>query len=203
MLDLPALDGDIRLLVDHFSVERPSRELRNPHVEPRVAEEVRARARPAAVLIAAIVQDEPTILVTRRHDRIRFAGHVCFPGGTVDPGDASPVETALRETEEEIGLDPAAVEILGCLGDYYTQTGYRITPVVGLVNSRPSLVPNPAEVDEIYEISLARVLNAGNYRLTWRNRERGHISWHQGDIRIAGPTVSIMIGLYESLLGRA
>lgn len=202
MLDLPALDGDIRLLVDYFSDARESPELRNPHIEPRVGAEVRGRARPAAVLIAAIARDNPTILVTRRHNRIRFAGHVCFPGGTVDPGDASPIETALRETGEEIGLDPAAVEVLGCLGDYYTQTGYCITPVVGLLHSRPTLVPNPAEVDEIYEISFARMLNPENYRLTWRNRERGHISWHEGDIRIAGPTVSIMIGLYESLAGR-
>ena len=194
-LDHPNLDAGVALLRRFFEDSNEFPELRNPHIEPRVSESVRAGAKPSAVLIGIV--DDPAgerLLVTRRHRNIRFAGHVCFPGGRVDP-----TETALREASEEIGLAPDTVEVLGSLGDYYTQTGYRITPVVGVVAPPLNLAANPSEVDAIYEISFARVLQSGSYKLTLRG-SRGHFSYHEGDVRIAGPTVSLMIGLYESLL---
>ncbi|HKI73437.1 MAG TPA: CoA pyrophosphatase, partial [Pseudomonadales bacterium] len=134
------------------------------------------------------------------HRNIRFAGHICFPGGRVDPSDESAIATALRESEEEIALDPAEVDVLGALGDYYTQAGYRITPVVGLVSTNVTLSANPSEVEAIYRISLADMLRSQSYRLRHRTPTRGHYSYEEKDIRIAGPTVSLMIGLYESLL---
>lgn len=201
-LDHPAIRADLGSLRRLFERADDFPELRNPHPEPRVSDEVRAGAKPAAVLIPVVDYDAgPRLLVTRRHRGIRFAGHVCFPGGTRDEEDASFVDTALREAREEIGLDPAKVEVLGRLGDYYSQSGFRIVPVVGLVRPPLQVRPNPGEVDAIYEISLARMLASDSYRITWRHTGRGHIAYVEDGVRIAGPTVSLMIGLYESLLG--
>ena len=91
--------------------------------------------------------------------------------------------------------------MLGVLGDYYTQAGYRITPVVGLIQPPYQVLANPQEVAEIYEVSLARALYSANYALTWHRPERAHYSFTEGEVRIAGPTVSLMIGFYEALLG--
>lgn len=200
----PDLDIGVTGLRRFFAETRHLPELRNPHIEPAVPDHVRVQARPAAVLLAVV--DDPAgarLIVTRRHRNIRFAGHVCFPGGKVDSEDSNPMATALREAREEIGLAPERVEVLGRLGDYYTQAGYLIAPVVGVVSPPLSLVANPAEVDAIYEISLARVFRADSYAISYRSPDRGHISFQQGQVRIAGPTVSLMIGLYESLLGVA
>lgn len=201
----PPLAADVGLIRAYFAaaVAQPGQpELRNPHVEERVSEGVRQRAKPSAVLLPIINHAAgPTLLVTRRHAQIRFAGHICFPGGRFDTVDDSLVETALRETREEIDLASADIEVLGVLGDYYTQAGYRITPVVGLIQPPYQVLANPQEVAEIYEVSLARALDSANYTLTWHRPERGHYSFTEGDIRIAGPTVSLMIGLYEALLG--
>lgn len=197
----PAIGVDMAQLRSLFNAGDLKAELRNPHIEPRVSEAVRARAIPSAVLIPIVPDDAgPRVVVTRRHRSIRFAGHICFPGGKCDEGDASMVETALREAHEEIGIAPAQVEVLGCLGDYYTQAGYRITPVVGLLGAAPAFRANPREVDEILSISLKRMLEPDSYRIAWRTATRGHIAFHEGDIRIAGPTVSLMVGLYECLL---
>lgn len=197
----PNLDAGVAELRRLFTVGRDFPELRNPHIEPPVPDAVRAKAKPAAVLMAVI--DDPAgarIIVTRRHRNIRFAGHICFPGGKLDEQDGGVIDAALREAQEEIGLAPAQVEVLGRLGDYYTQAGYLIAPVVGLVAPPVSLAANPAEVDVIYEVSLARVFQADSYTLTRHRADRGHIAFHEGEVRIAGPTVSLMIGLYESLL---
>lgn len=200
-LAYPAIDADIAVLRRYFAETEQFPELRNPHIEPRVGDAVRARAKPAAVLIAILdYPREPRVLVTRRHRNIRFAGHICFPGGRADAGDRDSIDTALRESREEVGLSPECVEVLGCLGDYYTQSGYRISPVVGVVTPPVSLEPNPDEVEEIFEISLARALRSDSYRLDFRRPDRGHFSFHEGPVRIAGPTVSLMINLYETLL---
>ena len=199
-LELPDIEVDVALMRRFFGSEKKFPELRNPHVEPRVPDNVRATARPSAVMMAVV--DDPggaRMIVTRRHRNLRFAGHVCFPGGKIDAEDTDAVAAALREAEEEIGLAPGEVDLLGRLGDYYTHAGYLIAPVVGVVSPPLALSANPAEVDAIYEISLPRVFRAGSYRLTYRQKDRGHYSFHENGIRIAGPTVSIMIGLYEAL----
>ena len=200
LINHPTLDPDLQMIRDLFSGGLSFSELRNPHPERPVSDEVRGRARSSAVLIAVTESEEPKLLVTKRHQAIRFAGHICFPGGTTDEEDVSAVATALRETEEEINLGAGDIEVLGELGSYYTQAGYRIDPVIGLVKPGYSVVANPDEVDEIYEISLRKVLCSENYALTWHTSDRGHLSFHEGDIRIAGPTVSLLIGLYEELL---
>ena len=200
LLNHPPLDPDLQMIRDLLASQHPFSELRNPHVETPVSEEVRSKARSSAVLIALTQSEEPKLLVTKRHHKIRFAGHICFPGGTADEGDGSAIATALRETEEEINLAARDIEVLGELGPYYTQAGYMINPVIGLVKEGYSVKANPDEVDEIYEISLRNILSSENYSLTWHSSSRGHFSFHEHDIRIAGPTVSLLIGFYEELL---
>ena len=147
----PSLIPSVTLLRDHFSssVAKEMRPLRNPHHEPKVSEQVKEGARPAAVLIPIISrQGELTLLVTHRHRNIRFAGHICFPGGGCEDGDESMEHAALREAEEEINLTSDRVEVMGRLGDYYTQTGYRISPFVGLVTPPLGLKAHPDEVEQ-------------------------------------------------------
>ncbi len=200
LLDHPPLKADIQMIRRYFDSETQHGEIRNPHPEVPVAESVRRNARSSAVLIPIIDSAVPSLIVTRRHAKIRFGGHVCFPGGLQDDDDPSLQLTAMREAEEEINLDRKYVEILGELGPYYTQAGYRIIPVVALVAPGFQLEANPDEVDEIYEISLDSVLDARSYNISWHAPGKGHMAYTQGDIRIAGPTVSVMVGFYEALL---
>ncbi|MBV1878112.1 MAG: CoA pyrophosphatase [Pseudomonadales bacterium] len=194
-----ALAPDLNMIRACFQQTDRFPELRNPHIEHRVSASVRAQAKSSAVLIAIRAGESATVLVTKRQANIRFAGHICFPGGGTDADDGSDRVTALREAEEEIGLNPEDVEVLGCLGEYYTQTGYRIRPVIGIVGADAKVVSNPAEVASIYEISLARMLDPASYDLNWHNKDRAHFSISEQGIRIAGPTVSMMIGLVEAL----
>lgn len=199
----PSLIPSVTLLRDHFSssVAKEMRPLRNPHHEPKVSEQVKEGARPAAVLIPIISrQGELTLLVTHRHRNIRFAGHICFPGGGCEDGDESMEHAALREAEEEINLTSDRVEVMGRLGDYYTQTGYRISPFVGLVTPPLGLKAHPDEVEEIIEIPFGKVLRSDSYQLVGHSNERAHFSLIRDRARVAGPTVSIMMGLYEELL---
>src|SRR5690349_798645 len=110
----------------------------------------------AAVLIPVIAHPQAlTVLFTQRTPHLRsHSGQVSFPGGRAEPGDASAEFTALRETEEEIGLRRSAVELLGRLPDYRTRTGYRVTPVVGLLMPPIAFRPDPHEVAEIFEVPL-------------------------------------------------
>lgn len=204
-LQHPPLRIDVDGLVAHFRSDRAHLRppLRNPHHEPRVSDAQRRTATPAAVLIPIVARPGALgVLLTRRHEQISFAGHICFPGGRCDAGDAGPVDTALREAEEEIGLDRSAVRVVGRLGDYVSHSGFCIQPVVGVVAPPLDLTPAPGEVDAIFEVPLDRVLDARSYRLrgsTWAEG-RAHFSFeHEGAI-VAGPTVSLMIGLYEELL---
>lgn len=199
----PTLPAGIDLLRVHFrsEVARELRPLRNPHHETEVSATTKANARPAAVLIPVVQrQSDVTLLLTRRQKKIRFAGHICFPGGHRDDLDGSWQETALREAKEEINLKPDSVEIIGRLGDYYSQTGYRIVPVVGLVTLPLDLIPHPDEVDEIIEIPLQKVLTSASYKLHQTMPGRAHYSLTHQQARVAGPTVSIMMGLYEEII---
>jgi len=193
------VEANLSLIRDLFIQTVDFAELRNPHVENLVSPDVRQQAAESAVLIPIIDDVTPRLMVTKRQTNIRFAGHLCFPGGRSDPGDKSGIETALRESAEEINIAAQDVEILGCLGHYYTQAGYKITPVVGIIQHPARVEANPSEVDSIYEVDLAKVLDPGSYKLTWQGDVRAHFSYSERDIRIAGPTVSLMIGLLETL----
>lgn len=118
-------------------------------------------ARPAAVLIPLLADPEPTAIFTVRTDTVRsHKGQISFPGGSMDEGDGSLLETALRETQEEIGLEPSAVEVVGELDTFPTfVSGYVVTPYVGFLASTPDLRPNPAEVASILTVPLGEMNN--------------------------------------------
>ncbi|HET6718456.1 MAG TPA: CoA pyrophosphatase [Rhodocyclaceae bacterium] len=123
-------------------------------------------ATPAAVLFPIVLREPaPTVLLTLRTSHLRdHPGQVSFPGGRVEAADASPLETALRETEEEIGLSRRHIEVVGYLPDYLTGTGFRVTPVVAWVRPPFELVPDQFEVAEVFEVPLAFVLDEANHQ---------------------------------------
>jgi 8-oxo-dGTP pyrophosphatase MutT (NUDIX family) len=132
---------------------------------PEMRGEGQAAPIAAAVLIPVIARPAPTILFTRRTEHLaKHSGQISFPGGRSEPADLSPVETALRETMEEIGIAPSFVSIAGFLPRYRTGTGFDITPVVGVVAPGFALVPDPREVAEIFEVPLAFFLDPANAR---------------------------------------
>jgi 8-oxo-dGTP pyrophosphatase MutT (NUDIX family) len=116
-------------------------------------------ARDAAVLIPVVEAQEPALIFTVRTDTLSsHKGQISFPGGSIDPGDVNASHTALREAQEEIDLDPELVEVVGELDTFPTYvTGYNVTPVVGFVERRPKLRPNPAEVAEVLWVPLSEL----------------------------------------------
>ena len=160
---------------------------------------------PAAVLAPIIARESGlTVLLTQRTAHLRdHAGQVSFPGGRVEGCDASPIDTALRESREEVGIEPAQVEILGALPEHITSTGFRITPVVGLVHPPLDLKLDDFEVAEVFEAPLAFFLDAANYRReSVIQAGRTHHFWvvpWQG-YYIWGATASILVALRETLL---
>lgn len=121
---------------------------------------------PASVLLPIVAREAgPTLLLTQRTAHLTdHGGQVSFPGGRAEPTDASPIETALREAEEEIGLGRRHVEVIGILPDYFTGTGYRVTPVVSLVHPPFELRRDPFEVAEIFEVPLEFLMNGMHHQ---------------------------------------
>jgi 8-oxo-dGTP pyrophosphatase MutT (NUDIX family) len=122
--------------------------------------------RPAAVLVPIVAHGSaPTVMLTQRTLHLRqHSGQVAFPGGRCEPADLSPIHTALRETQEEVGLEPERVEVIGQLPEYLTGTGFRITPIVGLV--RPGFVahPDPNEVAAVFEVPLGFLMDPRHHQ---------------------------------------
>jgi len=159
---------------------------------------------PAAVLIPVVSRAEGlTMLLTQRAAALRsHSSQVAFPGGRVDAVDGSPVVTALRETEEEIGLPRERVHVLGFLDAYLTGTGYRVVPVVALVEPPFSLVLNAHEVDDAFETPLSFLFDSANYRRDsreWKGLMRSYYAMNFGDRYIWGATAGMIRNLYERL----
>lgn len=163
-----------------------------------------AHLKPAAVLIPVILHAEPTVLLTRRTDTMRsHAGQVAFPGGRIDPGDAGPVEAALREAHEEVALHPSDVEVIGVANVYRTGSGYSITPVVGLIRPDLPLVPAEDEVAALFEVPLAHLLDPANHLLKealWQGRQRHYVEIDWETHRIWGVTAGIIANLARRVL---
>lgn len=121
---------------------------------------------PASVLLPIVARDKGfTLLLTQRTAHLNdHAGQVSLPGGRVDESDTSVIETALRETEEEVGLHRRHIEVLGMLPDYFTSTGFQVTPVVALVQPPFDLRADPFEVAEIFEVPLAFLMDGMNHQ---------------------------------------
>ena len=135
----------------------------NPELKADFA--VMAPPRPAAVLVPIVLRAELTVLLTQRsHDVPSHPGQISFPGGKVEPGDATPVDCALREAHEEIGLEAARVEPLGYLDSYRTGTGFQINPVVAFVTPGFEPVLDPREVLEVFEVPLAFLMDPANHQ---------------------------------------
>lgn len=191
----------------HFTTEigRAETELENPHIEPKVTSDDRARATPASVLLAIVDHKSgPTVLLTQRHHGISFPGHWVFPGGRADESDRDPTETAIREAKEEIGLDPKRVEVLGRLGNYVSHSGFCVSPIIALVEPPLDLRPQPGEVEAIAEVELSRFFDPRSYFLfRFKERpDRAHFAMDtdQEGLMLTGVTVSIAIGFYGELL---
>jgi 8-oxo-dGTP pyrophosphatase MutT (NUDIX family) len=163
---------------------------------------------PAAVLVPVVLGPTPTILLTKRTAHLkRHAGQVSFPGGRIDPGDPHPEAAALREAEEEIALDPTRVQILGRMADYVTATGYRITPVLGLLPPGLAYRPAPDEVEAVFELSIHVLLDPHAPRREphpVRGQMRQYWVWPHPEFFIWGATAAILKHLAEKLAeGRA
>ena len=164
-----------------------------------------AAPRQAAVLVPIVLHDHVTVLLTQRSAHLRdHSGQIAFPGGKIDPLDPSPLATALREAEEEIGLDPARVRPLGYLDPYLSGTGFWVLPVVGLVTPPLGLALNPQEVAEAFEVPLAFLLDPDHHQLhtrEWKGRQRRYYAIPFGDRYIWGVTAGIIRNFYERLYG--
>jgi len=166
-----------------------------------------SRLTPAAVLVLLVGRPAgPAILFTQRTAHLHdHAGQISFPGGRAEPGDASLVATALRETWEEIGIEAKKVEILGQLPDYLTRTGFSVTPVVGWIELPFELAPDTFEVAEIFEVPLAFFLDPANHqqksivhegvtRHFWAMPYQGYHIW--------GATAGMLMNFYRCLVSQ-
>ncbi|HYD99598.1 MAG TPA: CoA pyrophosphatase [Alphaproteobacteria bacterium] len=179
---------------------RGDHDLNDPDMLPAAG----AVLRQAAVLVPLVRRPEGLhLLLTQRTEHLAaHAGQISFPGGRMEPADADATATALRETEEEIGLDRHHVEVIGRLDTYVTRTGFSVIPIVGLVTPPFRLTPDPFEVKEAFEVPLAFILDP-------RNRER-HSRWFKGADRhfwvfhyqsryIWGATAGMLVNLCDVL----
>lgn len=162
--------------------------------------------RPAAVLVPIVTRAELMVLLTRRTAHLStHAGQISFPGGRMDPEDATPIDTAMREAQEEIGLDRRHIEPLGYLDSYRTGTGYRIDPVVALVSPDHTLAINEHEVAAAFEVPLAFLMNPANHHRherEWRGRRRSYYAMPFGEHYIWGATAGMIVNLHERLFPR-
>jgi 8-oxo-dGTP pyrophosphatase MutT (NUDIX family) len=161
-------------------------------------------AKAAAVLVPIITHaDETTVLLTERATGLRaHSGQIAFPGGRLDAEDPSPLAAALREAEEEIGLDAAHVRPLGYLDAYLSSTGYLVTPVVGLVAPMLSLRLNRDEVTDAFEVPLGFLMDPTKHEIhsrEWNGRQRHYYAIPFGERYIWGVTAGIIRNLYERL----
>jgi len=159
--------------------------------------------RPAAVLIAVVEHAQPTVLLTQRAAHLNdHAGQISFPGGKIDATDASPLDAALREAEEEIGLSREFVDPIGYLDLYATGFGFRILPTVARVKPGFKLRINEDEVDDAFEVPLAFLMNPANHQVhskEFRGMERSYYAMPFEQRYIWGATAGILRVLYERI----
>lgn len=161
--------------------------------------------REAAVLVPIVERPEGlTMMLTQRTDHLdHHPGQISFPGGHIEEDDASPEDAALREAEEEVGLERTHVEIIGRLDQYVTRTGFSITPIVGLIDPSHSVSADEFEVADIFEVPLAFLLDANNHRRDsriYKGTKREFYAMPFGDYYIWGATAGMIRNLYDLLI---
>ncbi len=180
---------------DPRSVELPGSTLGWPR---ELIAEIPANLKPAGVLIPLFERDDGlTVLLTERSAELKHhAGQIAFPGGRMEPGDSDITATALRETEEEVGIAPASVSIAGYLDPMPTVTGYAVTPVVGFVESSTALTIDRTEVSATFEVPLEFLMDETNQRRGvrhYRGRQLPLIEFHYAGYRIWGATAHMLV----------
>jgi 8-oxo-dGTP pyrophosphatase MutT (NUDIX family) len=202
-----AVDRLRRVLADTSEVRRPMARIELPLKLDRLvmAPAAMARLRAAAVLVPVLdYAQEPSILLTRRSETLRsHKGQISFPGGRRDDTDANLAAAALREAQEEVGLDPATVSVIGYLDDYPTLTGYRITPVVGVVRQSFTPVIDPGEVAETFTLPLKVLLAEHSFERKMLSRDGFNVPFMEltyAGHRIWGATAGILWTLRQKLL---
>jgi 8-oxo-dGTP pyrophosphatase MutT (NUDIX family) len=163
------------------------------------------RLRPAAVLVPLVERGGGVnLILTRRAALLKHhPGQVAFPGGKQEPGDATPLAAALREAEEEIALHPGQVEVLGGLDPHETVTSFAVRPFVGLIDPGFRAVPDPGEVEEVFEVPLAFALDPGNMQVhgrVWQGFERRYYVIPYGPHYIWGATARMLKALSDRVL---
>ena len=162
--------------------------------------------RPAAVLLLVVNHpSQPTVLFTQRTAHLAdHAGQISFPGGRCDEGDSGPEATALREAQEEVGIAPDRVGILGRLPEYRTVTGFAVTPVVGWIEPPMAYRPDPHEVAEVFEVPLSFLLDARNHRhesAMFQGRMRKYWAMPYGERFIWGATAGMLVTFQRIVFG--
>lgn len=160
--------------------------------------------KPSAVLIPLIQKEgKINIILTKRSEKLRnHSGQVSFPGGRCDATDINMADTALREAEEEIGLSRSHVEIIGAMDDYETVTGFSVTPVVGFIETLPELVPDPTEVESVFDVDLDFILDEANHQVqsrVWQNKERHFYVFPHAEYYIWGATAAMLVRFAKTI----
>lgn len=185
------------------SIATPSDYDLNPDIAPDRGSTRIADLKPAAVLVPIIARPEKTLLLTERTAHLAaHAGQIAFPGGKIETHDSGPLAAALREANEEIGLDTRFISPLGYLEPYRTGTGYLITPLVALVEPGFTLDPDPSEVAAVFEVPLPFLMDANNHRIdsrNWLGAERRFYAMPFEQHYIWGATAGIIRTLYRRL----
>jgi 8-oxo-dGTP pyrophosphatase MutT (NUDIX family) len=178
---------------------------RGDHDADPVMEKIAAvrSIRPAAVLVPVIAREEPMVLLTQRAAHLtEHSGQISFPGGKIDAADESPAFAALREAHEEIGLDRKHARAVGYLDLYMTTLGYRIVPVIAQIEPGFVLKLNAAEVDNVFEVPLAFVMDQANHQRhsrDWQGMTRHYYAIPFGERYIWGVTAGILRNLYDRI----
>ena len=168
--------------------------------DPRLAPDPPLRD---AAVLAAFHEDDGRLFLTKRAATMRHhPGQIALPGGKVDPGDADAAAAALREAQEEIGLDPRQLTLIGALPPHLTVTRFRITPIVAVIHGPFAPRPEPGEVAEVFTLPFAHIANPAHYRLEgriWRGDWRAYRVAPYGPYYLWGATARILLGLAERL----
>jgi 8-oxo-dGTP pyrophosphatase MutT (NUDIX family) len=185
-------------IVRRLAVHPPLADLMTADDLERQKENAARVLKPAAVLLLVVNHGaDPGVVFTQRTAHLAdHAGQICFPGGRVDEGDDTPERTALREAEEEVGLAPDRVQILGRLPEYHTSTGFRVTPVVGWAEPPLQYHADPHEVADVFEVPLAFLLDTRNHRYEsafHKGRMRKYWALPFGDRFIWGATAGMLV----------
>lgn len=174
----------------------------NEAMHPRVQKD--GSLRPASVLIPLVDHGgHLSVLLTQRTDHLNHhPGQISFPGGRAEPEDVDVIATALRETHEEIGIEPELIDVIGCLDDYITRTGFAITPVVGVMRPPLLLEPDPNEVADIFEVPLNFLMDRKNHLLdqrTFEGYQRQFYAMQYDERYIWGATAGMLVNFSNFL----